>query len=173
MKLPLLHTEITDYDIIGIDPGIGGTGVAKFTGGMPCKYEALSPTQGARWDQLLPDYVAEIEESVYTFFSGNRDNAMVVIEMPMFMGSSSGGTTARSGALVKLSMLAGAIFYACQEYHPHLVTPMRWKGNLSKRIVKERLHERLTRLHAPVPGGRMPSHTWDALGIGLWAYGRF
>jgi hypothetical protein len=163
----------SEFDVVAIDPGIGGTGVAKFHHGMPTLYEAFSPRKGETWDELLPDYVAEIEESIYTYLNGSGKKVAVFIEMPMFMQSTSGGTTARTGALVKLAMLTGAFFYACQEFNPHLVTPMRWKGNLSKIDTVRRITKRVREVGGPLPKPRMPNHVWDALGIGLYAYGKF
>lgn len=56
------------------------------------------------------------------------------------------------------------------------VPPVRWKGTLSKRTTELRVREALT----PVEAARLPKvartiahNMLDAIGIGLWALGRF
>lgn len=60
--------------------------------------------------------------------------------------------------------------------HLEVVPPVRWKGTLSKATTEARVRKALT----PVEAARLPNvaksvahNMFDAIGIGLWALGRF
>jgi hypothetical protein len=62
-------------------------------------------------------------------------------------------------------------FMSCQAKDFRLVKPSQWKGQLPKTIVIDRLRRKLGRKQCDDLG--IEKDAWDAVGIGMWAQGRF
>ena len=77
---------------------------------------------------------------------------------------------AASGDLVKLSLLTGSLLNVARVagFTPSLVKPSEWKGQLPKVIA----HDRIARILKKDLNG-MSEHARDAIGIGLFALGKF
>tara|TARA_R100000789_G_scaffold86061_2_gene82118 strand:- start:289 stop:552 length:264 start_codon:yes stop_codon:yes gene_type:complete len=84
----------------------------------------------------------------------------------------------KKGDLQKLTYLVGSMGQTCMDlaFGKDLntefmtVTPAGWKGQLSKKIVIDRIRKRIP----DVDKDFQPKlDIWDAIGIGLWALGKF
>lgn len=110
-----------------------------------------------------------------------RDNkcASVFCEWPNLFAGAHGRAVAGRGDLGKLYAWCGGLMYAAHAQGVPFVpvTVQQWKGQLSKRIVCDRIVNRIGNACAsltPRTGkDRAGSHDWDAVGIGLWVKGEF
>jgi hypothetical protein len=80
----------------------------------------------------------------------------------------------KTGDLVKLAHLVGLFqgvtrSFSATEFYP--VEVNRWKGQLPKRVVEQRIRRTLGAETCRRAG--IETHAWDATGIALWAQGRF
>lgn len=150
--------------MLAIDPGLAGTGWAYFKGRKLKQCGVITPPSSLEWDQKIP-YIVNALWDIATDYPDKS----VVCEMPQHMQSAGGQLSARAGSVIKLAMLVGAIRMQFGE-NVELVTPQRWKGQLKKRIVEKRIRSKLPKTVARL---RPRSHSWDAIGIGLWKLGRF
>jgi hypothetical protein len=75
----------------------------------------------------------------------------------------------KSGDLQHTLVFIGMVAYHCEGIV--LVKPSEWKGQLPKSVVERRL--RVTLGNSVCRDLGIESHAWDAIGIGLWARGRF
>lgn len=155
-----------DYEAIrflAIDPGLSGTGLARFTHGRLEQVYAVNHTVGD-WTERLFEYT----KSVFKVAEKYRVGACI-IEYPSLFQTSGGMTVARSGNLLKLTMLCGALFSVLELYNPELLPVNTWKGNLKKDVVRRRIKRLI-----PTPGDfTLNSHTWDAVGMGMHVLGKF
>lgn len=157
---------------IYIDPGVSAGWCIAYRDN-PKQFEAgdVVVDKSGDWDDrctacvelLLKSILPRTPETVET----------VVVEMPQFMQSVSGRTSASSGALVKLSVQTGRIIQQLKFYYPRAKflypTPSKWKGQRDKDQVAY-----LIRKKAPWAIGRLSStlsHDWDAVGLMLWERG--
>lgn len=153
--------------LLAVDPGLSGTGWAFFRRDYPEVCGVLSPQRkedDELWWQAAEDLSSRLLDIAHAL-----DARHFVIEMPMFMGSSGGLVTARSGALVKLTWFVGYLSARVRRWELDLVTPQQWKGQLSKQQVEIRIR-RILKDFIPQD---MKSHAVDAVGIGLYKLGRF
>jgi hypothetical protein len=91
----------------------------------------------------------------------------VYIEMPAFFESSEGAMVARKGDLVKLTWFVGLL---CGMFYPiptELIEVNKWKGQLPKEVVERRIKKIDPAYH------NLKSHSYDAVGIGLYVKGEF
>lgn len=137
-----------------IDPGITGTGWAQWDKDWNLK----------RWGVYKPRQTSTTKKEEIVDFIKQKAPGLskVWVEEPEFFQSKGGMVTARSGALVKLTVLVGMIIQATG------ATPIKvrdWKGNLPKDVVIKRIHK--------ITGQWFLSHDADAVGIGLYISGRF
>lgn len=156
--------------MLSIDPGLGNTGYCYWVGRQPDHVGLVhAPRVGE-----LPDRCMKLADSLI----GELPPAMipqmrVVIELPEFQGSVQRSMGWKTGDLQSLVFLVGvlsAVFHGvgCDI---ELVKPSGWKGQLPKQLVIDRLTERL--------GAKVcrdldiQRDGWDAVGIGMWAQGRF
>lgn len=158
--------------ILAIDPGVGGTGWAlmKADSARLVNYGTLHG-KGV-WAQKAKQIMIGFEK----LFAVREDYiGQVYIESPVFMRGFGGYTTASTGDLVKLSMLCGAMYLHALKKEEHgvmLVEPSKWKGQLPKKVCNQRVSRILEQIH-PYEVGRVSNHALDAVGLGLWALGRF
>ena len=153
-------------DLLSVDPGVEGTGWAYFRNGI-FKYAGTITPQGRddQWVERMYS-VANRFQSLVELYPGLD---YVVMECPAFHGGVAGMVVASSGSLVKLSLLTGALLNICRAkgFTPTLTKPAEWKGQLPKDVTKKRCEEILkTKLDGT-------DHACDAIGIGLWALGKF
>jgi len=157
---------------IFLDPGTKHTGGAVWE---PETWKAPGPRPPDKtflWTQRKHDWQERAEEQAHNLnelLEQVRCRATVHCELPAFFGTGGGEVVASSGALVKLSMLAGAFLATAAlndaKFEP---IPVRdWKGQLPKNIVEQRIKEFLgeTACRSYV------KDVWDAVGIGLFVRG--
>lgn len=186
-----IHPKI----IIGIDPGLNGTGVAVFREQFDSTHPRISrwildtafamkapnnrPYPG-RALYIANKVVAALEDIRLSTYRmqwncdcGGADRlalACAVIEEPsQWSGSGKSLAASASGDLIKLSYLIGSIAQTLSDTKiapTTLIRPMDWKGQLSKPAANARIRRRL---------GNIPleNHSADAIGIGLHALGAF
>ncbi len=92
----------------------------------------------------------------------------VYMEYPAFFGSTAGRMVAGRGDLVKLTYMAGALqgYLNSMGLWVERIEVNRWKGSLPKDVVIKRIQKIL-------PNCKATSHDADAIGIGLYAAGKF
>lgn len=157
---------VEDQLFLAVDPGIGGTGAALFTPG--CKVPQTWVFNAKRtlpWWQRALSIAGDIDrlQREYRF-------STCFCECPQFFASASGEMVAGRGDLVKLSIAVGAVAGVLRQsakFYPIEVNV--WKGQLTK----ENVNRRIARTLGAVNVGDFVSHAWDAVGIGLFAKGKF
>lgn len=160
----------TDGVLVAIDPGLQGTGIAKWVEGDLLRTLVLntpSKLRDAEWHQRAND----MAEQVLEFTGGSGDDVKVVCEMPEFFAGAGKMMGWKTGDLQRLTYLVGLF---AGRLHPRAFEPVPvhvWKGQLPKRVVQERIEGRLG--HDLCRALAIETHAWDAVGIGLWALGRF
>lgn len=160
-------------DVLTVDPGLGGTGLAFWLRLPQLPTEAVRPMASTvlrsrkrdwvdRTDDLADDFGAYCSgSSCENEFKAAR---LIVIESPrLWSGSAKSQAAAESNALFKLTILIGRFMEAAAMRLPSyaivLVEPDQWKGQLPPRVVKKRIRERL--------GKTYREHEHAAVGIGL------
>lgn len=152
--------------LISIDPGLSGTGWARWSN---TQLEAVGVIHDRAKDDTLAARCRGIASQILKHIHRFGD-MHVFIEMPQHMASAK-GIAAQSGSVYKLAFLVGylaADVYPCEVI---VVTPQEWKGQLPKDVVQRRIERILGRSKCRAVGIR--SHAWDAVGIGLFALGKF
>lgn len=164
----LSHQELGML-ILAVDPGAGGTGWALLRSRDARVHNCGTLHGRGTWDQKVRQIMVGYEKLLSNHYIGQ-----VYIESPVFMRGYGGYTTASTGDLVKLSMLCGAIYaYTMRLHGAILVEPSQWKGQLPKKVCARRIMKILHELHPYDELGRISNHAMDAIGIGLWALGKF
>jgi hypothetical protein len=91
------------------------------------------------------------------------------VENAAYMGESlKGHMVAGGGKLVKLAEFIGKVLNIFEDYgvEAELVNPQKWKGTMTKQAVIKRICKRC-------PNMEGDSHSWDAIGLGLYVMGIF
>lgn len=142
--------RLVSYDLVSIDPG-RRTGVACWLRGELVRVEVVTMALGDTGP------VRELPEA-----------AAAVVELPQAWGR------VPAQDLITLAWIAGACSAQYERVVP--VAPVKWRrGNMPKAILAGRIMDRLTPaeraiVDAAAQGG---GHAVDAVGIGLWALGRY
>lgn len=157
-------------DLLAIDPGVIGTGWAVFNKEhkLLIAHGTVRPLNKSK-DWL--DRAIEVTERLFTATVEEYPIENIYIECPRFMGGTAGLMVASRGDLVKLCLLTGMILCTVtQNISPTIALPepSEWKGQLPKEVCQERIEKILKR---SFKGDS--NHAVDAIGIGLWALGRF
>ena len=154
-------------NVLFLDPGLGGTGWAFFRklrehNAIPPDSTGVIRGKGETWvDRCLN--VAEAVHELHIICG--IDN--LVMEFPeSWEGSAVSLASSKSGALGKLTFLCGCIGGVFgKPGHVILMAPMRWKGQLPKDQVINRIKRRWPDLP------HIRDHEGDAIGMGLSAQG--
>lgn len=155
--------------LLGVDPGIRGTGLALFTRQelYPVKVSNLCPIHEDPWGKRS-DYITQhFEDFIYK----NRPGEMY-LELPVFFGSTKRGLqAARQGDLVKLAMLAGMLYHIAHSngVEVYTIEPIEWKGRKNKEDGHKAVLKILPNLANNKP--KLSEHVLDACGIGLYGKG--
>lgn len=160
--------------ILAVDPGSSGTGYAMLESDSArvVRFGTLYG-RGRFWSHKVMQIMISYEK---LFALTPRDGyiGQVYIESPVFMRGYGGYTTASTGDLVKLAMLCGAMYIHALRHEQHgveLVEPSKWKGQLPKDVCHRRIRGILHQNGDVVD--HASQHAMDAIGLGLWALGRF
>jgi hypothetical protein len=162
--------------ILAIDPGLSGTGWAywredqEHQGDAPYAVGVITVPNKLRSDDFVirAKYVAQqlfsITGKLYDIDESPTD--IVVCEFPNYQDSGARSMGWRSGDLQRLTFLTGVIAQRFDDCEFVPVEPYKWKGQLPKHVVEDRIRKRLGGKTCRTLG--VKSHAWDAIGIGLW-----
>lgn len=149
-----------------IDPGLGGTGLCVSGDALfPVHTEVIdSKSFGSSWTDRATEIADQLDS-----FADKWKLEEVYIELPAFFTSAKGASCAagKNGGdsdLVKLSVLVGR-FYELFHRRGIPVEFIRindWKGQLPKRVVAQRVANRLK-----CKPDAFPNHVMDAVGMSL------
>lgn len=150
--------------LLAIDPGLNGTAWALFRSGRFINSSTLRSPKDCKW----PDSLAWFGSQVRQIANTNHAD-VVAIEWPEFHQSAGGMVVAKSGSLIKLTSLAGALYGFLNEFPVELVPVRAWRGQVPEAVIKKRIRRRLGD-----EADRIKTvHEWDAVGIGLYWMGDF
>ncbi len=185
---------MTPSPILSIDPGARGAGAALWYRGElfaaayvknPLK-KGIGPREAARLALAIEDWEASLPTFDGLVDGGAEDSAaepeLLVLEWPQTYGGRS--TRGDTNDLFPLAALDGALAAIFEGSEIRAPTPHAWKNNIPKPlklsepyIIRERAEARLSEAErSRIVWPKNVKHTWDvadALGLGLWALGRF
>ena len=160
---------------LSLDPGTKGSGLCFWDLEeymsteicMPKKVLNLIPRGTGSWISSSHEL-----HMAFNFIFNNVQIARVDSEFPQFFADSAGGhATAARGDLQKLTFVVG-VFCSVTWAHRVPFFPWEvneWKGQMSKEVTEKAIRRRLANIDILHP----QSHSWDAIGIGLHAQGKF
>ena len=147
-----------------IDPGIQGTGYAVWDfKGTLIKCGVIVAPGKYIWEEKMHSIAHELTNHTYRC-------EKVYIEYPQKFGGVMGDMVSNKGDLGKLFTCAG-YFIGYLRCPFELVPVNKWKGQLPKRIVNQRVEKILSEKEQMLLSVNH-SHDWDAVGIGLYVQGR-
>ena len=169
-----------DGPMVCVDPGLE-FGFAVFGKGenVPNRTGVYTPPRRVEtWEGRLVHSCRATEQLMDAAGRELGKDCRVLVELPAYFASKGGTTVAKGGALVKLSITVGAVFYAATELgmQVDLIPVADWKGQLKKPVVVDRIWAYYCSKAAPPVAlenmqKNIKSHALDAVGIGLWARG--
>lgn len=144
-----------------IDPGISGTGFAVFHNKILKRYGSVYPDRNLdNWERRTSSILLKLMEEIHMAEAPQH----VYIEWPSQFTGKRGLAAANSNDILKLTCLIGRL----AQYYIGIGTPTvmlvpvnRWKGNLPKEVVVERIKKFFS-----IRG--VASHAADAVGIGQY-----
>jgi hypothetical protein len=161
--------DLIGKNVLFIDPGITGTGLAFFqplVAHKPTKtYSRAGKGYGGDWQHQSHMLAGWLEECLWN--SKNVRAPSVVIEFPRTFGSAKSYAATVDGSLSKLVYLIGlysAVVWKVTWRQSILLDPCEWKGQLPKKVVDGRIES--------AGWGTYHNHVSDAVGMGLAAIGR-
>ncbi len=173
--------HVSPSPFLTIDPGLQGTGWALWSRRefknlvAPLASGVLVPTwtnpEGDElpWQYVVSRFATEIVFGLHNRFRRSEPSVWYV-EEPAFMEGGKGMVTARSGSLLKLMSLYGAILGASAGPSMFSIVPVPvavWKGQTPKEIIARRVMKRLPNWTPTTKA----THEIDAVGIGLFLKG--
>ena len=151
--------------MLAIDPGINGCGVAEFDNGvLGCAYY-VPATERAQAYSSRRAYDMAAKVMAY-----RRESSPLVegwVEWPQVYRA--GRSKGDPNDLLLVAGVAGALGF-------NSVLPAEWKGQLPKEVVMQRVKAALSYYElgcVELPAKSLQHNVWDAIGIGLFACGRF
>lgn len=153
--------------ILTVDPGFTGTGYAlwqSIQGGLNLLEHGSLYTKMKTIEERSIDLACQLNEKCSNF-----EVLKLIIEYPAVFRGASGYMVAMRGDIVKLSFLVGMIcgYINCEKFE--LLPVAKWKGQLPKSVCIRRIEKIL-----PLKGeGKVSTHAYDAIGMGLFLIGRF
>lgn len=99
-------------------------------------------------------------------------------EKPSIWNSAKGYAANFQGNILNMELFRGRLYQMCEEFQCvfHDVPVTDWKGQLSKKLVNERIKKIMFENDGKLKGTiltRQGSHDWDACGIGFFIQGVF
>lgn len=152
-----------DRYIFSIDAGKAGTGYAVWREGTFAKRDPAYPIENG----VIFKKDVELQLKIFKTIVQRYSPIQAYIEDAAYMPQSKAGSVcASSGSLVIFAKYIGRLeqIFADAYCKVNMVSVAKWKGTLSKEIVKERIIRRLPKINCR-------SHDWDAVGIGLYIQG--
>jgi len=156
-------------NVLTVDPGLGGTGLACWASLSHGQVEPQEPQsteiiRGGRTGSW--EYRVEHIWHIFTRSLLLTQPRFVVLEsQALWTGSASSMASAGRGDLFKLAYLTGGLWTIAigRDAEVVLVSPNQWKGQLPKSAIHKRIKRAL--------GARYPEHVADAVGMGLAVQG--
>ena len=142
--------------VMAIDPSINFMGVAVFEGKKPIFWRLLRP------ESVLKDEIqkcVDLYNKVYDLSDEYKPD-LIVLEQPDHWAVA-GFEARESGSIQKLVFLCGMLFTLG---NVQLVLPRKWKGQLPKNVVRNRLMP----LYPDIIDEKLDHNIVDALGIAHW-----
>lgn len=157
--------------LLSIDPGLTGTGWALWLADKrPERIGVIKAGKGEWWEraQQIADELVALCDA----------RTRVVAEFTEYHAAATSNMGWRTGDLQRLTFLCGAIAGRVYPRKFLPITTSGWKGQLPKDVAAKRVQaivgaHHCRRLGLPEIKRRSDTHAWDAVGIGLWALGRF
>ena len=151
--------------IITIDPGKSGTGYAvwdalAFNGYKP---KPVYPIESGIFQNKNTDFQLSLFDRLLIKYNPSK---VYIEDAAVMEGSVKGRAAKYSGSVIVLAEYIGRVMQICSNNYVvyELVPVIKWKGTLTKHIVKNRILRKLPRIKAH-------SHDWDAIGLGLYLMG--
>jgi hypothetical protein len=164
--------------LLSIDPGLTGTGWAYWLHGELKEVGVLKAGGKRDWWLRAADLAEQITELCEEREVGANRSVSVIAEFTEYHAAATSNMGWRTGDLQRLTFLCGIIAGAIlpRSYTP--ITTSGWKGQLPKDVAAKRVEKivgarRCRHLGLPEIKRRSDTHAWDAVGIGLWALGKF
>ena len=159
--------------VLSLDPGIE-MGYAYWPNShwkykkAPQEADCIIPCTSVTWQRRFEDLMGTFQTMLRKW-----QPTFVVVEEPMFFGAGSEASAA-AGSLIKLAAVYGGLMAvaATQERYSFQIvsiTVAKWKGQLPKPVVQNRLKE----IYQDQWNPRWSSHAVDAIGIGTYYMGLF
>lgn len=171
----LPQQEWTGPTLLVVDPGAGkendpqeGTGWSVWT----IDKEIEEPVSAGCIYRVLHDWQEQVFLVQYTLkqIRQRMNSRLLAVEEPHFWPTGRGLIAAKSGSLVKLAMLVGAIMVI--DPATIRVPVNSWKGNSDKAATLVRVEAELgTKTMKKLLGGNRDKwnhNTMDSLGVGIW-----
>ena len=146
--------------IIAVDAGLGCTGLAFFGEGNLLKTKYFRPKN---FLDARNKFFALVGEEI------GFNIPEIIIEGVQSYSSAISISAIKKGGLFQLAYVVG-IYYALSVNwtdHIQIVNAPKWKGQLTKEATQARIIRKLG--YTP----KCNEHEFDAIGLGLWAQGRF
>lgn len=159
-----------DSNVVAVDPGIAGCGVAYASRGVLIRALYVRNVPRVRHPAERCERMGrEVRDAVHAL--GVR-RPRLVLEWPQVRTAGKG-----RGDPNDLLLLAG-VDAAIVTYLPGEVTcvvPREWKGTIPPDVLISRVQDRLSeeeRARVTLPTKSLAHNVWDAVGIALWVVGR-
>lgn len=160
--------------IIGVDPGLVKPAVV-FLSENKTILEVVSPLRAFEGESLEGRYsqLAKFEWRLPSWMIVTADEPIdVVIEYPQYLKSLKGQKSADRQDLTKLCFAAGILFASLKRQYPFaaffLYTPMEWKGQVPKKVTKQRM----IKLYTDSMVKYLTEDAIDALALATYHYER-
>ena len=157
-------------NLMAIDPGLQGTGVAIWTKDRPVPVLATVLTSKGAESKDWIHRVSRISEQIQDL-AMEHDVQEVVCEMMEMHMSARAQMMWKSGDFQRTLFLIGAMYGVTESFVVKwsVTPPSQWKGQLPKSITIKRVRRILGDRACARLG--IDKHAWDAVGIGLWHMG--
>ena len=168
---------------VGVDPGVRGCGLSCWFDRqlLQAVYVKNPVLKGDEMHALLGmgRAVANVVDAVFTnAIPRHLNHPIVVVEFPqVYRGAQAKGDPRD---LLALAAVDGAVVGILQqmfgEVESHRIFPREWKGQVDPDECVRRVQAKLTPKETALvelPCASLAHNTWDAIGIGLFAAGRF
>ena len=155
--------------LVSVDPGLNGCGVAVWLDNT-LSWAGYIKNPGA----LPTDMVRQVEPVMgklpWSLKLGTENPVDLAIELPqVYTVSKSKGDP---NDLINLAVVVGAFLERWSTRgRQHVYSPGRWKGQVPKLIMVERIQKRLRpdeTASVDLPAKSLAHNVWDAVGIGLY-----
>lgn len=163
--------------VLSVDPGLDFGwalwSIDEWSSCVPPVEVGVVKTRCDDWEQRFYEGQLQVTELLATKRVG-----LCFCEWPAFFDGAAGSMVAGRGDLGKLYAWVGGVMRtaACLMCSFRAVGVAEWKGQLPKRVVCDRIEQRLgdcSSFSKRTGKNNEGSHDWDAVGIGLWAKGYF